>query len=66
MPEKAPFFLPSIPSLSRDIVFKPSDRVGEGETVETDDLRLVDGRNISSSSKFLQLLQMSSEEKNCE
>ncbi|KAG8363632.1 hypothetical protein BUALT_Bualt19G0042600 [Buddleja alternifolia] len=62
-PEKAPFFLPSIPSLSGDILFKPGESnndendLQDGETKQT---KKID----TSLSHFLQFLQSSAEENN--
>lgn len=62
-PEKAPFFMPSIPSLSGDVVFKPSDSTKE-KNVDPDTMgkpRKFD----NSPSQFLQLLQSAADMKNC-
>ncbi|KAK3221191.1 hypothetical protein Dsin_008216 [Dipteronia sinensis] len=61
-PEKAPFFLPSVPSLSGEILFKPSDATKEK------DIKIDEVENKSkfdmSTSQFVQLLQSSAEFKN--
>lgn len=61
-PEKAPFFLPSVPSLSGEILFTPSEANGDakGNDVEMNDRKL-----DMAPSPFLQLLQSSAEIKNC-
>ncbi|OWM86894.1 hypothetical protein CDL15_Pgr015930 [Punica granatum] len=62
-PEKAPFFLPSIPSLSGEIQFKPSEAANKEET--TGDVNKTLPRRVDeSASQFLQLLQSSAETKN--
>ncbi|XVE80675.1 hypothetical protein DITRI_Ditri14bG0157500 [Diplodiscus trichospermus] len=62
-PEKAPFFLPSIPSLSGEILFTPSEANGyndaKGKEVEKNERKFV-----MPPSLFLQLLQSSAEMKN--
>ncbi|TYI67508.1 hypothetical protein E1A91_D08G022700v1 [Gossypium mustelinum] len=60
-PEKAPFFLPSVPSLSGEILFTPSEANGDvkGNGVEMNDRKL-----DMAPSPFLQLLQSSTEIKN--
>ncbi|RWR75205.1 U3 small nucleolar RNA-associated protein 21 [Cinnamomum micranthum f. kanehirae] len=62
-PEKAPFFLPSIPSLSGEILFKPSDIAVEEKVTESGEL-VHNRRDPDSLSQFLQLLQSSSKTKN--
>ncbi|KAL0552091.1 hypothetical protein IC582_011187 [Cucumis melo] len=62
-PEKAPFFLPSLPSLSGEILFKPSEsanKEGEEKRVDSEQQKKSD----ITSSQFLQLLESSSETKN--
>ncbi|KAK9049733.1 hypothetical protein SSX86_031298 [Deinandra increscens subsp. villosa] len=62
-PEKAPFFLPSIPSLSGEIVFKASEPTDEEKPTQTDRIsRIAD----LPSSPFVQFLQSSFEMKNSE
>ncbi|KAM1104538.1 hypothetical protein ACFX15_012545 [Malus domestica] len=61
-PERAPFFLPSIPSFSGEILFKPTGSENEeakGDNVE--DTRIKSGLGPS---QFLQHLQSSAEMKN--
>ncbi|KAM1087385.1 hypothetical protein ACFX2B_012768 [Malus domestica] len=61
-PERAPFFLPSIPSFSGEILFKPTGSENEeakGDNVE--DTRIKSGL---APSQFLQHLQSSAEMKN--
>lgn len=62
-PEKAPFFLPTIPSLSGEILFN------QGESADVDrDTQAAEHRKPSGlpSDGFLQFLQSSAETKNCE
>lgn len=62
-PEKAPFFLPSIPSLSGDILFKPS----EVANVELEDGDAEKNTNVMTGlppSPFLQVLQSAVDSKN--
>ncbi|KAG6769424.1 hypothetical protein POTOM_025059 [Populus tomentosa] len=62
-PEKAPFFLPSVPSLSGEILFKPSEPV-DGEDTKPDKAES-DKRKLGIPvNQFLELLQSSSEMKN--
>ncbi|KAJ4709171.1 WD40 repeat [Melia azedarach] len=60
-PEKAPFFLPLVPSLSGEISFKPSESIKEDtETDKVGNKRQVD----TPAPHFLQLLQSAAEMKN--
>ncbi|KAH6765883.1 transducin family protein / WD-40 repeat family protein [Perilla frutescens var. hirtella] len=62
-PEKAPFFLPSIPSLSGEIVFKPIESAEgdkDSEAGATENTRI---RADIPASQFLQFLLHSAEEK---
>ncbi|KAI3414794.1 WD_REPEATS_REGION domain-containing protein [Psidium guajava] len=61
-PEKAPFFLPSIPSLSGDILFKPSETSAEGDRKADEDKSKITPE--VPSSQFLRLLHSCSEAKN--
>ncbi|KAJ6857716.1 LOW QUALITY PROTEIN: U3 small nucleolar RNA-associated protein 21 [Populus alba x Populus x berolinensis] len=62
-PEKTPFFLPSIPSLSGEILFKPSEPV-DGDDSKPDETES-DRRKLDiPPTQFLKLLQSSSEMKN--
>ncbi|KAJ6863703.1 hypothetical protein NC652_040298 [Populus alba x Populus x berolinensis] len=62
-PEKTPFFLPSIPSLSGEILFKPSEPV-DGDDSKPDETES-DRRKLDiPPPQFLKLLQSSSEMKN--
>ncbi|XP_073271083.1 U3 small nucleolar RNA-associated protein 21 homolog [Primulina huaijiensis] len=64
-PEKAPFFLPTIPSLSGEILFKTRESSGEekhSQAGETDSSR--EEKTDISESQFLQALQTLSEEEN--
>lgn len=62
-PERAPFFLPSVPSLSGDILFKPSGSAEEeAKGDEVEDTRIKSGL---APSQFVQLLHSSAEMKNC-
>ncbi|KAL8172434.1 hypothetical protein V2J09_024238 [Rumex salicifolius] len=60
-PEKAPFFLPSIPSFSGDIVFKSKDEAEDksGESV-LDTSKILDKSSIESS-EFERILKSSAE-----
>lgn len=63
----APFFLPSVPSLSGEILFKASEKANEGTSgTLTGGDEKANGRKSVSSSLFLQLLESSAETKNCE
>lgn len=62
-PEKAPFFLPSVPTLSGQIVFEPSE-VSSAKVAEGDELR-ESRRSDLPQSQFLQMLLSSSEKKSC-
>lgn len=64
-PEKVPFFLPSVPSLSGEILFKPST-TANAENAKTDDVENNASKFDMAPSQFLQLLQSSAERKNCE
>lgn len=55
--EKAPFFLPSVPTLSGQIVFEPSEISSEKRVAEGDELE--NSRSDLPQSQFLQLLQSS-------
>ncbi|KAJ0049625.1 hypothetical protein Pint_16795 [Pistacia integerrima] len=61
-PEKAPFFLPSIPSLSGEISFKPSESTKDEDT--ENDKEESKRKSDLPPSQFLQLLQSSAEMKN--
>ncbi|XP_076941049.1 uncharacterized protein LOC143610452 [Bidens hawaiensis] len=62
-PEKAPFFLPSIPSFSGEIVFKASEPTDEEKLIQDDKF----GKVMDlQSSLFVQFLQTSDEMKNFE
>ena len=61
--EKAPFFLPSVPTLSGKIVFEPSDISSEKKIAEGDNSE--NRRSDLPHSQFLQLLQSSAEKKSC-
>lgn len=64
-PEMAPFFLPSVPSLSGEILFKASEKANEGTSgTLTGGDEKANGRKSVSSSLFLQLLESSAETKN--
>lgn len=66
-PEMAPFFLPSVPSLSGEILFKATEKANEGTTgTLTGGDGKANGKKSISSSLFLQLLESSAETKNCE
>ncbi|KAA8515646.1 hypothetical protein F0562_018743 [Nyssa sinensis] len=63
-PEKAPFFLPSIPSLSGEILFTPSEPATEEKDTQADELEKSRRKSDLPTSQFLQLLQSSAEMKN--
>ncbi|XP_019447943.1 PREDICTED: WD repeat-containing protein 36 [Lupinus angustifolius] len=63
-PEKAPFFLPSVPSLSGEILFEPG-KLSADEKNETGDEKQVKKARVDlPSSRFLHLLQSSKETNN--
>ncbi|WOG96203.1 hypothetical protein DCAR_0415536 [Daucus carota subsp. sativus] len=62
-PEKAPFFLPTIPSLSREIVFKNSDTGDEHKGSQADETNKSRVYHDLPASEFLQLLHSSAEMK---
>ncbi|XP_056159950.1 U3 small nucleolar RNA-associated protein 21 homolog [Syzygium oleosum] len=61
-PEKAPFFLPSIPSLSGEILFKPIETSDKGDMKADEDKSKITPE--VPSSQFLLLLHSCSEAKN--
>lgn len=64
-PEKAPFFLPTTPSLSGEVLFK-SDVVVTDEVKEAKGNELKPNKQKSDlSSPFLQLLNSCSDKQNC-
>lgn len=66
-PEKAPFFLPSIPSLSGEILFKSIESPEDGKDSQAGETDTTTKRKADiPASQFLQFLQYSAEEKNCE
>lgn len=58
-PEKAPFFLPSVPSLSGEILFKTSESVDEDNGTQAVELGKTWGKSDLPASPFVQLLQSS-------
>ncbi|WOK92769.1 WD repeat-containing protein 36 [Canna indica] len=60
-PEKAPFFLPSIPSLSGQILFQPNGVVSEEKHKEE---KTNEKKNVNLSSQFTSLLHSCVETKN--
>ncbi|KAL6557568.1 hypothetical protein OROMI_017918 [Orobanche minor] len=62
-PEKAPFFLPSIPSFSGEILFKPREFT-EDKDPQAGEMEKTRTRIEIPVSQFLQFLQSSAEEKN--
>ncbi|KAL6194597.1 hypothetical protein ACLB2K_035679 [Fragaria x ananassa] len=60
-PEKAPFFLPSVPSLSGEIMFKPTGSTNEEAKGGEESSRI---KGALAPSVFLQVLQSSAEMKN--
>ncbi|RAL53865.1 hypothetical protein DM860_004336 [Cuscuta australis] len=65
-PEKAPFFLPSIPSLSGEILFKPSEEVGDEKNSQDGEKGENRRKPNLPVSKFLHVLQSSAESQNFE
>lgn len=65
-PEKAPFFLPSIPSLSGEILFKSIESPEDGKDSQAGETDTTKRKADIPASQFLQFLQYSAEEKNCE
>lgn len=63
-PEKAPFFLPSIPSLSGDIVFKPTESAEGDKDSQADETENTRTKADIPTSEFLQFLQRSAKENN--
>ncbi|CAL1380098.1 unnamed protein product [Linum trigynum] len=60
-PEKAPFFLPSVPSLSGDILFKPSEPAKDDDGMDIDEARKTKNKGkyetpLIPVSKFTELL----------
>ncbi|XP_042008397.1 WD repeat-containing protein 36-like isoform X2 [Salvia splendens] len=62
-PEKAPFFLPSIPSLSGEIVFKTRESAEGDKDSQAGETKSRKIKADSPVSEFLQFLQHSTEEK---
>ncbi|XP_062115284.1 U3 small nucleolar RNA-associated protein 21 homolog [Humulus lupulus] len=60
-PEKAPFFMPSIPSLSGEILFKPSELANEETKNDQAEKRSI--KSDMPLSKFLQVLHSAAETK---
>ncbi|XP_064997081.1 uncharacterized protein LOC135632435 [Musa acuminata AAA Group] len=60
-PEKAPFFLPSIPSLSGEILFKPNGEATEEKDTEK---KMIEKKKLDLSSQFILLLHSCMETKN--
>lgn len=65
-PEKAPFFLPSIPSLSGEILFKSIESPEDGKDSQAGETDTTKRKADIPASQFLQFLQYSAEENNCE
>lgn len=65
-PEKAPFFLPSIPSLSGEILFKSIESPEDGKDSKAGETDTTKRKADIPASQFLQFLQYSAEENNCE
>ncbi|KAM6570579.1 hypothetical protein CsatB_018564 [Cannabis sativa] len=61
-PEKAPFFMPSIPSLSGEILFKPSE-ISNEETKNDEQLEKHGGKSDMPLSEFLQALHSAAKNK---
>lgn len=64
-PEKAPFFLPSVPTLSGEILFKPSEPTNE-EAKKDDQSEIRAKQSDTASSQFFRFLNSAAEIKNCE
>lgn len=62
-PEKAPFFLPSVPLLSGEILFKPSEGTEEKDTKTEEVVNKT--RSDMSQLQFVHLLHSSADMKNC-
>ncbi|XAR54384.1 hypothetical protein NMG60_11029486 [Bertholletia excelsa] len=62
-PEKAPFFLPSIPALSGEIIFQPSESTHEGKGEKTNEIKKSQRQVDAVASQFVQLLQLSTDTK---
>ncbi|KAF9597469.1 hypothetical protein IFM89_018915 [Coptis chinensis] len=62
-PEKAPFFLPSVPSFSGEILFKPNDS-DEAKDLKGDELENSKRKPDLPQSQFSKLLQSSAEMEN--
>lgn len=62
-PEKAPFFLPSVPSLSGDIMYRPSEEINE-ELTSRDAEPFSNQITSLPPSPFLQVLHSAAESKN--
>lgn len=63
-PEKAPFFLPSIPSLSGEILFKPTESAEGDKDSQASETEKTRTKADIPTSEFLQFLQHSAEENN--
>ncbi|KAK9106301.1 hypothetical protein Syun_022312 [Stephania yunnanensis] len=66
-PEKAPFFLPSLPSLSGEILFKPSELISTEKNSGSDGVESGQMKIMKADlqlSQFLELLQSSAEMEN--
>ncbi|GLT28646.1 hypothetical protein SLA2020_035620 [Shorea laevis] len=63
-PEKAPFFLPTVPSLSGEIIFKPSESADEENGGESDEMAKSQTKLDMPQSQFVQSLQSSAKMKN--
>ena len=64
-PEKAPFFLPSVPSLSGEILFNPSKTENGEKDTKVNEVENKRRESDMPPSQFLQHLQSSMEMKNC-
>ncbi|CAH9085598.1 unnamed protein product [Cuscuta epithymum] len=63
-PEKAPFFLPSIPSFSGEILFKPNEEVAKEKVSQDGEQEEVRRQPNLPVSQFLHVLQSSAESQN--
>ncbi|KAK6916926.1 WD40 repeat [Dillenia turbinata] len=63
-PEKAPFFLPSLPNLSGNILFQPSNPADEERDIKADEKEINKRKSELPPSQFLQLLHSCSKMNN--
>lgn len=63
-PEQAPFFLPSIPSISGEILFDPGESVDQEKNTQFNETVQIQGSSDLQGSQFLRLLQSSVKNEN--